>query len=408
MAVPHRVVRGTCHVSIFRFVHITTLTPDDVRHLAPEVAATRSPDLWVYRAHDRARGWTLSVATHAPPHSGKLSLGGFRIAPLERMAHPDFSSDREAIALAVGMEEKVQWSRVTGVAGPLARQELANIVGGKCVLAPTPGSRVGEPDDCALLDFAVEALATIERDGGFRIVTGQDLGHGTLTNGESSLDYLHARFRGSVRANTALPTGEGNVQLLLGMLRGCGLVPANVSVGLIGCGNIGSHVASRLLAEGATLRAVESNPARRAALEAQGVVVLPPAERLALLAQPIHAVVVNALGGSLDHAAVTALTRNATVRVVCGSENLAMPDPADAQRLHAAGKLYAPTEMGGMMGYLTAVEEYLTKSAGEAFDVTHMFPAAAQLESVGYRATTRALESGGAMTFEDAVTSLAP
>lgn len=391
-----------------RTVHLITLTPDIVQRLTPEVTATRSPALWVYHATEPSRGWTLSVATHAEPGSGKLSLGGFRIAPLQRMATPGFSADREAIALAMGMEEKVWWSRVTGVAGPLAKRELAKIVGGKCVLAPTPGARVGEPDDLALLDFAVDALTRIEAEGGFRIVTGQDLGHGTLTNGESSLDYLHARFRGSVRANTAVPTGEGNVQLLMGMLRGCGLVPADTTIGLIGCGNIGSHVAERLLDAGATVIAVEANPSRRAALEARGVSVQAPTERLAFLARPMHAVVVNALGGSLDADAVSVIAHNATVRIVCGSENLAMPHPADAQRLHAAGKLYAPTEMGGMMGYLTAVEEYLTKSAGDAFDITRMFPAAAELEAVGYRAARAALDSGGAMSFEAAVTSLAP
>src|SRR5205085_7151625 len=111
--------------------------------------------VWVYRYTDAANGWRLSIATCAPPQSGKLSLGGFRIAPEERTSAPGFDSDREAIGLALGMEEKVYWSRLLGIGGPLARRQIARIVGGKCVLHPTPEARVGQPRDTELLDFAV-------------------------------------------------------------------------------------------------------------------------------------------------------------------------------------------------------------------------------------------------------------
>lgn len=385
---------------------VTILSPEEARRIAPELAATRSPDVWVYRYDQPADGWTLSVATHAEPGSDKLSLGGFRIAPPERIAMAGFSTDHEAIALAMGMEEKVWWSRTTGIGGLRARGELSRIVGGKCVLAPSDDARVGKPRDTELLDFAVSAFLSIEEAGGIHLITGQDLGHGTMSTGVSSLDYLNARYRGSVQANTSMPTGEGNVQLLLGMLRGAGIAPANATVGLIGCGNIGMHVVQRLRALGVTLLALESNPARRAQLDALDIPLWSPEQKLEFVAQPMDALVVNALGGSLDPAAVAVCVANDRLRVICGSENLVMPDPSQANVLRDGGKVYAPTELGGVVGYLTAVEEYLCKQAGAPFAVEDMFVAAAELEPVGFRATERVRLGGGIESFESAVVAL--
>ncbi len=372
----------------------------------PELSSTRSPNVWVYRCAHPSHEWVLSVATHAEPQSGQLSLGGFRIAPAERMAVPGFSPDQEAIALAMGMEEKVWWSRVTRIGGRHAKHELARIVGGKCVLAPTPSARVGQPMDTELLDFAVAAFEEIEAAGGIHLITGQDLGHGDLHTGESSLSYLNSRFRGSVQANTSIPTGEGNLQLLLGMLRGATISLDTAVVGLIGCGNIGMHVVTGLRARGVRLLALESNAGRREQLAALGVPLWSPQQKPEFLAQPMDALVVNALGGSLDAESVAACGRNERLTVICGSENLVMPDPSQDEVLRAAGKVYAPTELGGMVGYLTAVEEYLCKQAGEPFGVEDMFGAAGELELVGYAATQRVIAGRGAERFEDAVVAL--
>jgi len=88
---------------------------------------------------------------------------------------------------------------------------------------------------------------------------------------------------------------------------------------------------------------------------------------------------------------------------VCGSENLAMPDPKGAEVLRAAGKVYAPTELGGMMGYLTAVEEYLAAREGMRFDVATLFEAAKRLETAGREATVHVRARDYAVSFEDAV-----
>jgi hypothetical protein len=382
----------------------TILAPAHVARLFPDLA----PDghqVWVYRYLDDATGWRLSIATHAPPGSGKLSLGGFRIAPMERTSSPGFDSDREAIGLAIGMEEKVYWSRLIDVGGPLALHDTRRIVGGKCVLHPTAGSRVGEAHDFELLDFAIRCFQDVEARAGFFLTTGQDLGHGTMSDGRTqSLQYLNARFKGSVVADTSKPTGEGNYHVLAGMLRGTDIPLEHATVGLIGCGNIGMHLIGKLRERGTTLLAVESNPARRAEVAALGVEVLAPEAKDELLRRGIDALAVNAAGGSLDPHAVALIAANDRLKVVCGSENLVMPDhAAGSEALRRARKAYCPTELGGMMGYLTAVEEYLARVEGTTFDVATLYEAATRLEPAAFEATRYARESGFAFSFEDAM-----
>jgi hypothetical protein len=382
----------------------TILTPDQTAQLRPPAGADSSDaGLWLYRYEDSATGWRLSIATFAEPGSNRLSLGGFRIATEERTASPGFDSDREAIGLAIGMERKVSWSRRLGIGGPLGRRETARVVGGKCVLHPTPDARVGQPHDFALLTFALDCFHDVEERAGFRLTTGQDLGHGLMSDGQStSLQYLNARFAGCVVADTSQPTGEGNFHVLHAMLRGADLSLAHATVALIGCGNVGTRVLSRLREHGTTIRVLDASPRRRDELAAMGLDTYEPSQKLALLASPIDAVVVNAAGGTLDDAAITTIVANPRVRVICGCENLALPDgAAGSERLRAAAKAFAPTELGGMMGYLTAVEEYLARAEGQPFDVATMVDAAALLDPPVFAAMEQLRAEQFARSFED-------
>lgn len=375
----------------------------------PELAESRNPEVRVYRFTEPSRGWTLSVASHAVPGSQQLSLGGFRIAPVERTSAPGFTTDREAIALAMGMEEKIHWSRVIGVGGPLVLRDIKRIVGGKCVLAPSAGAHVGEPDDQAMLDFAISCFKEVERTAGFHITTGQDLGHGLMHDGRTqSLQYLNERFRGSVVADTSLPTGEGNYQLLLGMMRGAGLSVDRAAIGIIGAGNIGMQILRRLREDHPTVRVIvcEARESRRAELEEMGVRTWAPQAKEDFLRQPIDALVVNAAGGTLDRRAVELCAANERLRIVCGSENLVMPEAGLELTLRRAEKVYAPTELGGMMGYLTAAEEYLSRVEGVPFDVHTLLEAAKRLETAGYETTARMIANGLEESFEDAVTAV--
>ena len=382
----------------------TRLEPGDVARLFPDLARDDAR-LWVYRYEHPRAGWRLSIATHAEPGSGKLSLGGFRIAPEARTSAPGFDSDREALGLAIGMEEKVYWSRLLHVGGPLALRDTGRIVGGKCVLHPTPDARVGQPRDTELLDFALACFEDVEARAGFFLTTGQDLGHGLMSDGVTqSLEYLNARFKGSVCADTSKPTGEGNYYVLAGMLRGMDLALGHATVGLIGCGNIGMHVLGRLQQQGTAMLALESNPARREEVAALGIPTFAPADKDDFLRRPMDALVVNANGGTLDPHAVAIAGANPRLTVVCGSENLVMPDEAaGAEALRAARKSYAPTELGGMMGYLTAVEEYLARVAGVPFDVHTLFDAARKLEAASYDAVRHQRARNFAIGFGDAV-----
>jgi hypothetical protein len=291
------------------------------------------------------------------------------------------------------------------IGGPLALRDTARIVGGKCVLHPTPDARVGQPRDFELLDYAIACFRDVEARAGFCLTTGQDLGHGLMSDGRTqSLQYLNARFAGSVVADTSKPTGEGNFYVLAGMLRGADVALDGATVGLIGCGNIGMHVLARLREHDTTILAVEANPVRRAEVASLGVQAFAPTEKESFLRQPMDAVVVNAAGGSLDARAVELIGANPNVRVICGSENLVMPDETlGGEALRVAGKAYAPTELGGMMGYLTAVEEYLAVVERTPFDVKTLFEAARRLEPISYQATRYARDRNFEISFADAV-----
>jgi cyclopropane fatty-acyl-phospholipid synthase-like methyltransferase len=83
-----------------------------------------------------------------------------------------------------------------------------------------------------------------------------------------------------------------------------------------------------------------------------------------------------------------------------------MPDLAAEPLLLGAHKIYAPTELGGMMGYLTAVEEYLAKVEGVPFDINTLLVAAQQLDAAGFSAARRVKERGYRESFEEAVTAI--
>jgi hypothetical protein len=71
--------------------------------------------------------------------------------------------------------------------------------------------------------------------------------------------------------------------------------------------------------------------------------------------------------------------------------------------LLAGHKAFAPTELGGMMGYLTAVEEYLSARAGQPFELQAVLDAARRLEEVGREVMAAVVASGWTKSFEQVV-----
>jgi hypothetical protein len=302
------------------------------------------------------------------------------------------------------MEEKVFWSRHLKVGGPLAQSNLSRIVGGKCVLLPTSGSRVGEPRDFELLRFAISCCKDFEESSSVFLTTGQDLGHGTLSdNKTSSLQFLNANFRGSVLADTSKPTAEGNYHCLIGGLRGLGVEVKGARIGILGCGNIGEHLLNRLRADGAELVVLEASEAKRQKIAALGITVLGIEAKAEFLKTPFVALCCNANGGTLDNQSIEILSHNKTLRFICGCENLVMPDPRGVEQLRAARKIFTPMEYCGMMGYLTAVEEYLSKQVNQPFSAEQLYKPAEKLNEATYRAVKRVLATDHSCTFDTAL-----
>lgn len=389
------------------------LNPKDCASI---VAGLTEP-IWVYSYQHQVLPWRFSIATHLDSNnqsgidkasqSARLSLGGLRIVPKERAALPGFNPDREAIELARGMEEKVAWSRRVGVAGPLGIKQLSRIVGGKCVLQLAEAARVGEARDFEALDFALYCLHDFTQSSGVQPITGQDLGHGLMSDGRTaSLDYLHEHFPGSIISDTSIPTAEGNYYMLKGMLRSIGRQLSGSKIGLIGLGNIGAHVLKRLHAEGSEIHALEFNAEKREKYQNLCKEVFEPSAKERLLGSRLDALVVNANAGSLDDRALQLINANPGLKVVCGCENLAMPNPQGEELLRRGNKMYCHTELCGMMGYLTAVEEFLSRASGQKFGVRDMEPAASLLEDIGFKAGRLQVEREFALSFSDAVRSI--
>jgi hypothetical protein len=163
------------------------------------------------------------------------------------------------------------------------------------------------------------------------------------------------------------------------------------------------HFICRLREDNAKMFALEMQPERRRQLEHTGVQACPTQSKDDFLREPMDALVVNASGGSLCSDSVRTSSDNERLKVVCGSENLVMPNPADADIYRAHHKAYCPTELGGMMGYLTAVEEYLAHLDGSAFDANTIMTAARELEEPAFRATTYMRKHDFGVGFEEAV-----
>jgi hypothetical protein len=148
--------------------------------------------------------------------------------------------------------------------------------------------------------------------------------------------------------------------------------------------------------------AVEANPERRTEIEGLGVSAWSEDGKLEMLREPMDALVVNAAGGTLDAETIAACVANPRMKVVCGSENMAMKDAEGPAKLLAAKKVYCPTELGGMMGYLTAVEEYLAVRDGLRFEVRQMLESSKRLEVVGRQATSLIRSRNYGIDFEAA------
>lgn len=239
----------------------------------------------------------------------------------------------DAMRLAEGMTYK--WAALEMPVG-----------GGKAVLA-VPGSLAGEAREGLFRRYGrlIESLR-----GAFS--TGEDLGT-TPTDmaivGEVTRHvHLHPDAAG-VPLDPGPYTARGvaaGVRAALGAATGSE-DPEGRSILLQGTGNVGAPLARELSGQGADLLLSDVDLGRAEALAAEigGEVVAPEAA----LTTPCDVLAPCAVGGVLSAETIPQLD----CRVVAGSANNQLASPEDADRLHAAGILYAPDYVINGGGALT-------------------------------------------------------
>ncbi|HEX6741263.1 MAG TPA: Glu/Leu/Phe/Val dehydrogenase dimerization domain-containing protein [Sphingomicrobium sp.] len=128
---------------------------------------------------------------------------------------------------------------------------------------------------------------------------------------------------------------------------------AGLHIALQGAGSVATGVALHAAAEGAKLSIadVDQTKAQKLADAAKGRVVSPD-EILGLEADVLSP---NALGAIFDERSIAALR----VPIVAGGANNQLATPADGERLHARGILYAPDYVINAGGIINVCTEYL-------------------------------------------------
>lgn len=128
---------------------------------------------------------------------------------------------------------------------------------------------------------------------------------------------------------------------------------AGLHIALQGAGSVASGLARRAAAEGARLSIADVDQAKAQALAAETGGNVVGTEEVMTLAADVFSP--NALGAILTEASIAALN----VPVVAGAANNQLATPADGDRIHARGILYAPDYVINAGGIINVSTEYL-------------------------------------------------
>lgn len=286
----------------------------------------------VHLFRDRASGLTAVIAVHSTalgPGAGGVRFWHY---PDRRDAVTD------ALRLSRGMSYK---NAMAGL--PLG--------GGKgVILADAAGTKT--PSLLAAFGRAVDTL-------GGRYVTAEDVGISTDDMVAISRETKHVSGlpveRGSAGGDPGPFTAYG---VFLGVKaavkRGLGKDSvAGVHVAIQGVGSVGGGLARLLADEGAKLTLADVNAERAAALAAElGGTAVPSDDILSVEADVVSP---NALGAILNETSIAALR----APIVAGGANNQLATPADGDRIHARGILYAPDYVINAGGIINVGLEYL-------------------------------------------------
>jgi leucine dehydrogenase len=282
--------------------------------------------------HDERTGLRAIIAIHSTVLGP--SLGGTRFYPYRT----DDEALTDVLRLAQGMTYKA------AAAG-------LDLGGGKAVI-------IGDPDSIRTDELILSYGRFVDSLSG-RYITAEDVGttqadmdlirtvtpHVTGTSGGSG-DPSPATARGVVAGMRAVADHIWGGRSLAGR-----------HVAISGVGKVGSALAADLAAEGARLSVADVDPLAVAdATHRHGAAPVPP--------EKIHAIECDifspcALGGILNEHTIPELACAA----VCGSANNQLATPADADRMAAAGVLYAPDYVVNAGGIINIFAERGTYDA---------------------------------------------
>ena len=286
----------------------------------------------VHLFRDAASGLTAVIALHST-HLGP-GAGGARFW---HYADPA-DAITDALRLSRGMSFK---NAMAGL--PMG--------GGKAVILADP-RRTKTPEMLAAFGRAVDSL-------GGRYVTAEDVGMSDadmvaiakMTRHVSGLPVTAGSAGGDPGPTTAKGVYLG---VRAAIARGLGKAdPRGVHVAIQGVGSVGGGLARLLAADGAKLTLSDVDSRRASALADElGAATVPAGEILGVEADVLSPC---ALGAILDEQSIAALKTG----IVAGGANNQLATPADADRIHARGILYAPDYVINAGGIINVALEYL-------------------------------------------------
>jgi leucine dehydrogenase len=286
----------------------------------------------VHFVTDRRSGLRAILAVHST-HLGP-GAGGVRFwhygAPGEGLA--------DALRLSRGMSFK---NAMAGL--PLG--------GGKAVIL-ADDARTKTPEMLAAFGRAVEGL-------GGRYVTAEDVGMSVADLVEIS---RHTRFVAGLPVAEGAVGGDPGPHTSYGVYLGVRAAVRRklgrdgldgLHVAIQGAGSVAGGLARRAAADGARISVADIDGARaRALADEVGGNVVDPARIMTLAADVLSP---NALGAILTEQSIAALN----VPVVAGGANNQLATPADGDRIHQRGILYAPDYVINAGGIINVSTEFL-------------------------------------------------
>ena len=250
---------------------------------------------------------------------------------------------------ARAVTDALRLSRGMSYKNAMAGLELG---GGKgVVLAPAPGAVITS-EQLGAFGRAVESL-------GGRYVTAEDVG---MSEARMKVIAQHTRYVSGLPVAQGAAGGDPGPYTAHGVYlgvkaaakRGLGADGMKgVHVAIQGVGSVGGGLARLLAKDGVKLTLADADPKRaRALADELGGTAVGASEIMTVEADVLSPC---ALGAILDERSIDALQ----VPVVAGGANNQLATPADADRIHARGILYAPDYVINAGGIINVVLEYL-------------------------------------------------